>query len=189
MPSRGGRATWFGVVTLIGMSAVRKRVNPAALRRDLKAARNHRPRPGRAAFGVVGLVILVVFDGARLWTSPIAGSAAWWTGTLVGGSLGVAAAVLWFRASRGGLGITSSLPWWAWATGLGLLVTVVTVHGGRGTPLPPIDSTYRVGALWYDVIAMATVGLILVPMHFREIRTARVSRRPDNRRGKGQAPK
>jgi len=177
---------------VVGMPARRKRVKPAVLRRDLKAAQENPPRLVRAAAGVVGLPGVVLLDGARLWTSPIAGSVAWWIGTLVGGSVGVAAAALWFRAFRayrsGGARAVAGGPWWAWATGLGLLVTVFTVHGGRGAPTPPIDSAYRVGALWYDVIAVANVGLLFIPMHFREIRAALASRRAEHRTAGERAP-
>jgi hypothetical protein len=173
---------------VIGVSTRRKRVKPAVLRRDPKAARGHRARPVRAAVGAVGLAGVVVVDGVRLRTSPIVGSGAWWDGTLVGGCVGVAVALLWFRASRGGgVHAIAGGSWWAWATGLGLLVTVFTVHGGRGTPTPPIDSAHRVGALWYDVIAIANVGLLFVPMHFQEIRAAVASRRTERSAVRGKA--
>jgi hypothetical protein len=133
----------------------RRRVDPGALRRDLRNHQRWQSHWRRDAFFVSAPFLVAIFEVVRVGTAPIRGTTAWFDGVLIGvGAGGVGAVIWWVLVVQRGVAARAL----AGVAAVALLLVLLTSSGGRGHAAPDVTSGYLAGAVTYDASVWETWG-------------------------------
>jgi hypothetical protein len=145
----------------------RRRVDPGALRRDLRRHQSAGSHRLRDAVFVWGPLLVAALEVGRVATAPIEGTTAWFDGVLVGLGAGAAgAASWWFLATRRTV-LARAL---AGVASVAMVLALFTSSGRKGQSMPVVTNAYLAGAVTYGAIGLAGMTVLLLQMRRGRVR-------------------
>jgi hypothetical protein len=145
----------------------RRRVDPGALRRDLRNHQRGQSHWLREALFVSAPFLFAIFEVVRLAAAPILGTTAWFDGVFIGLAAGVVGAASWWVLVTRRCVAARAL---AGVAAVALLLVLLTSSGGRGHAAPDVTSGYLAGAVTYDAIGLGNMGILLAQMRRGRLR-------------------